>query len=773
MMLPNRFGAPEWFWPVCVLMVIGLILVGWSYFRSELSMNWKLFLAVLKLAAFSLLGICLLEPLSEFEQVDPGANQFVILADSSQSLQIKDRGSSKTRLERAKSKLIEASWMDRLGEQFDLRKYVFGSRIESVDDFEILNAEQRGSNLMQALQMITDRYRNRPLAGVLLFTDGNATDWDPDFDFSNLPPIYVVSPGMSAPAADIGLTEVASSQTNFESAPVTITATGITHGYKGKSLTARLLDYNDNELQTLSIKDIKDETPFAIRFQLKPEERGINVYRITVGETGVEDLSAEATELNNARTVVVDRGRGPFRVLYVSGRPNWEYKFLRRALSGDHEVELVGLIRLAKREPKFTFRDHRGDSTNSIYRGFGNEDDQTAEQYDEPVLMQLDTADAAELRDGFPKNEETLFKYDAVVIDDLEAEFFTQDQKSLLQQFVSRRGGGLLMLGGQESFGQGNYDHTAIGEMLPIYLDHDGSSDPAGKFRLKLTREGWIQPWVRVNPTESAEKKRLTEMPDFQTINHASSIKPGATVLATVVTGADSEFPALAVQRYGAGKTAALLIGDLWRWQLQTKSESGDLQKSWRQTMRWLVSEVSRRVEVEVKPQDDGGQSVDIQVQIRDELFRPLDNAHVSLTVVAPDEKEIPLTLTASSEEAGQYEATFVAKQEGAYRVRAEAKDETGELIENRESGWVAQPSAAELKRLSPNIEVMNTISAKTGGEVIALDRIGAFSTQLKNRKAELMTTRTKPWWHQWYVFVTAISLLVAEWGLRRWKGEA
>ena len=85
----------------------------------------------------------------------------------------------------------------------------------------------------------------------------------------------------------------------------------------------------------------------------------------------------------------------------------------------------------------------------------------------------------------------------------------------------------------------------------------------------------------------------------------------------------------------------------------------------------------------------------------------------------------------------------------------------------------MAQPSAAELKRLSPNIEVMNTISAKTGGEVIALDRIGAFSTQLKNRKAELMTTRTEPWWHQWYVFVTAVSLLVAEWGLRRWKGEA
>ena len=36
---------------------------------------------------------------------------------------------------------------------------------------------------------------------------------------------------------------------------------------------------------------------------------------------------------------------------------------------------------------------------------------------------------------------------------------------------VSLRGGGLLMLGGQESFASGGYDRTPIGEMLPVYLD--------------------------------------------------------------------------------------------------------------------------------------------------------------------------------------------------------------------------------------------------------------------------------------------------------------
>ena len=69
-----------------------------------------------------------------------------------------------------------------------------------------------------------------------------------------------------------------------------------------------------------------------------------------------------------------------------------------------------------------------------------------------PVLRPLNTRDQFELRGGFPKTAEELYAYEAVVLDDLEAQFFTADQMSLLQKFVSERGGGLLMLGGAESF---------------------------------------------------------------------------------------------------------------------------------------------------------------------------------------------------------------------------------------------------------------------------------------------------------------------------------
>jgi len=70
----------------------------------------------------------------------------------------------------------------------------------------------------------------------------------------------------------------------------------------------------------------------------------------------------EATLLNNRRVLVVNRGQGPYRILYVAGRPNWEYQSLNRAVESDDQVQLVGLIRVAKREPKFDFRGRAGET---------------------------------------------------------------------------------------------------------------------------------------------------------------------------------------------------------------------------------------------------------------------------------------------------------------------------------------------------------------------------------------------------------------------------
>ena len=230
----------------------------------------------------------------------------------------------------------------------------------------------------------------------------------------------------------------------------------------------------------------------------------------------------------------MDRSTGPYRILYVSGRPNWEFKFLRRALQEDAEVQLVGLVRIANKEPKFSFRDRSVNSTNPLFAGLGEDEEDAAQQYDEPVIIRLGVKESEELSDGFPESAEELFAYHGVILDDIETDFFSQDQLLLLRRFVGTRGGGLLLLGGQESFDSQDFGETPLGELCPLYAPRSATAKPPGPYRLSMTREGMLQPWVRLRETESAESQRLQEMPPFQTLNAIGDVKPGTSLLAVV-----------------------------------------------------------------------------------------------------------------------------------------------------------------------------------------------------------------------------------------------
>ncbi len=536
-------GSPQWMAVTLGLVGLAAAVVLWSYTRAEAKRSVRIAAGVLKALGFTALAISLLEPLLSGSRPRRGANAFVILADNSQSLQIRDGQSTRTNGDWMRGLLKgESAWKTRLGQDYDVRSYVFDSHLRAVDGFEGLTFEGTGSALTTSLEALSKRFRDLPLAGVLVFTDGNRTDLG-DLDLTQFPPLYPVVPPSRSVARDVGVTQVSINQTNFESAPVVIRADVATVGLNGESVVAILADEADKQVERQELKPTGDGKPLGFRFQFRPERKGVSFYHVKAfpasdlkkGEgPGDDQKSTEQTLANNSRLVVVDQGAGPYRVLYVSGRPNWEFKFLRRAIEEDKEIELVGLVRIARRQPKFDFRSSRTQSTSPLFDGFDHPDPETAERQDEAVRIRLGTHDKDELRDGFPNAADELYKYHAIIIDDLEAVFFNPDQQALVRKFVSQRGGGLLMLGGPDSFVEGKYDKTPIGDMLPVYLKHASVPDDVADLRLVLTREGWLQPWVRVRKTEDDENKRLAAMSTFQTLSRSGDIKPGAVELAKV-----------------------------------------------------------------------------------------------------------------------------------------------------------------------------------------------------------------------------------------------
>ncbi len=289
----------------------------------------------------------------------------MVLADNSQSLLIRDEEADRTRGEWMKSLLTsDPEWQTRLGQDFDVREYAFDSHLRSVDGFDGLTFDGTGSALGTSLSLLARRFQGLPLAGILVFTDGIRTDAG-DVDWSSLPPVYPVVPPSQRVAKDVRVDRVSVSQTNFESAPVVITPVVSAVGFPGENIVATISDETGKVVDRQEARSLGGDKPLGFRFQFRPERKGISFYRVNVctaldedkaGELSAPAASGEQTRANNSRLVVVDQGSGPYRVLYVSGRPNWEFKFLRRAIAQDEQVELVGLVRIVRRQPKFDFR---------------------------------------------------------------------------------------------------------------------------------------------------------------------------------------------------------------------------------------------------------------------------------------------------------------------------------------------------------------------------------------------------------------------------------
>lgn len=823
------FSGKEWLLPAGAAVVVAAVVLWWTYRASPQAPRWvRLTCVTLKFLGLLALAACLLEPLWSEERAKPGANYLVLLADNSQSMQVKDSAAAASPGAKFRESLTaeKSPWQAALLDNFQVRRYSFDAQLQPARDFSELTFEGRASSLLSALKTVAERFRGQPIAGIMLFSDGNATDLGESLpDLAGLPPVYPVTLGPGGTLRDLAVEKIAVSESAFEDAPVTIQADIAAPGFAGRKVVAQLIEIANasapvglsNNLgaltnraasgpapvkraasttnvtaqkliaaQTLTVPT--DGTPLAARFQVRPSKAGVTYYRVRVAAQGeVEKLdnapaTEEATLANNTRVVPVDRGRGPHRLLYVSGRPNWEFKFLNRALAEDEQLEMVSLIRIARREPKFEFRGRAGDAANPLFRGFQDQPKEETERYDKPVLVRLNTRDSFELSGGFPKDPEELYAFTALIIDDLEAEFFTPDQMTLIQKFVSERGGGLLMLGGMESFAQGKFQRTPIGELLPVYLDGVHQETDPGTLKFALTREGWLHPWARLRTTESDESARLDTMPAFEVFNDVRGLKPGASAVAAVKDSEGRQRPAIAVQRYGHGRVGAVMIGDLWRWGLRDETLHRDLDKAWRQLVRWTIADVPGRVALTAEAKrGDANHAVVLKVRARDKRFQPLDNATISVeirfagqptgTATASNAAPVRLTAEPSLTEAGVYTTTFIPRDTGGYFAEATVTDPTSVEVGRAQAGWSSDPAADEFRSLQPNRTFLESIARRTGGEVLAIDKLEEFARTLPNKKLPVTESMTTPIWHQAGVFLFALCCFVAEWGLRRAKG--
>lgn len=782
-------GSPQWTIPAVVIGTLMAVLVIWNYARSgngRLPSGWLCL--ILKLVAIALLAVCLLQPMRRGQRPRPRANLLPIVVDTSGSMDLVVGQSTQSWRDRIETELSpDSPAFASMAQSFEVRVYGFDKRLASASDVSNLRRGGTGSRLIENLQELTHRLGDRPVAGALLLTDGNvpvASDRReqlPKFAF----PIYPVLPAQTTGMNDLRITGTTVRQTNFEISPVTLAVQFSILGSFADKVVATLIDVvDDSVVEEKQVPLNLGEKDYSVSFQFRPRDVGLHFYRVNLFrevdrdafaeiDALVDTNSSETTLINNTRLIAVDRRGGPYRVLYVAGRPNWEFKFLRRAVSEDAEVELTGLIRMANKEPKFSFRDKEVSSTNPLFQGLGSDAEETAQQYDEPVMIRIGIKESEELASGFPKIEEELFAFDALILDDIEPEFFTQDQLDMIRRFVSSRGGGMLMLGGQEMFRGRAFSDSILGDLAPVYVSRKAPDEPS-RYSLGLTREGILQPWMRLRQTAIAETKRLQSMSDFTSVNQVGSLKPGAYQLATVTDIDGQTQPAIAVQRFGKGKVGAIAIADLWRWAMNPDPQNpDDSAQAWRQITRWLVSDVQRRTELTGKLSDSDSDAMVLRINALDETFQPLENPDVKVTVVNPDGNKLTLDAKPIAEIPGVFEVNYYSDLPGSYVATAEVRSEDGQVIGVPETGWSRQIAGREFDTLGINRSLLERIAKESGGATIREDDLDSFSRRLESVKVPVMETWIFPLWHRSWVIALALACLCGEWGLRRLRGLA
>ncbi|MCY3844634.1 MAG: glutamine amidotransferase [Acidobacteria bacterium] len=694
-------------------------------------------LAAIRLGAIAVVAFCLLQPVVVLSSVVPQQNFLGVLVDDSRSMQIADRDETE-RLRFVEDRLRAGGDLrTALEERFALRFFGFSTETDRLGDVDELTYRGTRTHLGQALERAHEELTGVPLSGLVVVTDG-ADNADGGLGESLLPiqaagiPVFTVGLGRETFDRDIQLSRVETPRRVLRGAALVVDAVVTHRGYRGETVTVQVED----EGRIVGSEEVelgRDGEPRTVRLRFTAAEEGPRLFTFRVSPR-----PGEMVTQNNVRDALMLVENHSEKVLYFEGEPRFEVKFLRRAVADDENLHVSILQRTA--ENKF---------------------------------MRLDVEDADDLVGGFPTTRADLYRYSGLVLGSIEANYFTPDQLRMIADFVNNRGGGLLMLGSQRSFSEGGYAGTPVADVLPVVLgEAEGEEDFFVEVAVEPTRAGATHAATQIAETEELSVDRWNELPPITIVNPITEVKPGAT---TLLTSASDDLVVLAFQRYGAGKSLAFPVQDSWMWQMHADIAVEDMthETFWRRMLRWLVDGVPDQITAEL-PADrvEPGQAVTILATVGDANFEEINNSAVIASVTHPDGDFTDRRMEWTAEADGEYRATFIPPTEGFYEVRIEAL--SGDELIGEDVTWLqVAPSDAEYYDSTMRTALLDRVAEETGGRRYTPDTVASLPDDVQFVGGGVTVVEERDLWDMPVLLLLLGTLVLGEWGYRRFRGLA
>ncbi|MGH7720861.1 MAG: hypothetical protein ACREON_18700 [Gemmatimonadaceae bacterium] len=762
-------------WPAYVAALAGLVLLvpamlSYARARGRSTRRDRIVLGALRAVALALVVFCLLRPTMVLSSAVPQRNVLGIVIDDSRSMRIADAGDA-TRGEAARSLFVgrDSALVEELSRRFLLRFFRFSELGQRIANPSELTFSGTPTDIGRALLDAREELSAVPLSALVLVSDGgdNArrAERAPALEDALLSlrtrrvPVFTVGVGREELPRDIEVSRVEAPRSVLRGATMAVDVMLVQRGFAGKTVQLVVED-SGRIVLTRDVKLRGDGENTPVRLHVPAAGAGARPLRFKVAPQ-----PGEAVAENNEQQVLVTVSDRKEKVLYVEGEPRFELKFIRRAVAGDENLQVVSLQRTA--DNKF---------------------------------LRLSVDDSLELLGGFPKTREELFSYRGIVLGSIEASFFSVEQLRMLADFVGERGGGLLVLGGRRSLAEGGYAGTPLAEVLPVVLDADiapdSTADNFSELKVELTPAGARHAALQVAGREDSSAARWQTLPPLSSVNRVRRVKPGATALLAGKSADGAERRVvLAHQRYGRGKAIALPVQDSWMWQMHADVALEDQthETFWRQMLRWLVSDVPDRVNV-VASSDrvEVGDAVSLRSEISDPAFQRLNNVQVTARVTSPSGAVSDVPLEWSVDADGEYEARLPAPERGLYEIRVEARrgggsgggggegrsvgsgeGGGGELLSSEVAFVQAGDLNTEFIGAGMRAPVLRRIAEETGGRFYTPATVSALPKDIIYTESGTTVMEQKDLWDMPVVFLLLLGLVAGEWGYRRARGLA
>jgi hypothetical protein len=794
-------GDVDFIWIVLAAVALGvMVFLMYRKAAPDLSPVKKYTLATLRTVFLLLILVLLMRPVWAFTIESRIRRELVVLLDGSSSMKIQDprsdtddlkrvaiargeldpsKGLNQTlnatpgldkvsRLDLVKTvlKSDKLDLMPRLATDYNVDTFAFDSTLSEIPAgsyrqtggqgpatqpaarnawVDALKADGQQTAAGDALRAVVARKRGQPMAGIVMVTDGaNNFGSEPRAAAALAKeahiPLYIYGVGITSPK-NLIVGNIFAPEISFVKDEVPVTVRVKSQGVQTARVSLKLVDANGQE-EKVDEKEVnfdQDAEP-AVALKFTPKVKGDYNLKAVIEPTdaGVTELTKEDNESSQALKVIDSK----IKVLLVDQAPRWEFKYLMAQLMRDRRVD-VKVILL--------------DGSPGLAR-----------TKDSPYL------------EKFPEDKRDLFKYDLVMLGDVDSKSFTPGQLEAIEEFVTKFGGGLAVIAGKKN-DPWTYRRTPIERMLPVELEAGGvigGTGPGGEevndkpIKLELTAAGKRSPMLRLAADDAASERLWAKLPPIFWVAPVARAKPAAEVFLVDPSPTRStrygKMPVVAAQQYGMGQVMFIGTDNTWRW----RKNKGDEQyvTLWGQVVQRLALPhllgASKRTQLTLdKKEYVTNEKVNLYARLYTEAYTPItqDKVKAYITETGPDDPRArEVILRPLPDQPGMYRAEFNAPEKpAAYRLFVEL--DKGTLIDLPVSQPKIEPGENAL-----NKELLESLAASTGGKFLREENLYNLPEQIKAETPKVQTRLEVEFWTSPLYYALMLIFVTAEWVMRK-----